>query len=99
MLANLAKLLIKYYWNKYPENKRKVCIHKISCSNAVYQELNKNGFYQGVITYLERRRTCNRNYKLFLVDEKVIIKTKNNKIIQEDNINPIIVRDYKTKFL
>ena len=99
MLVNLAKLLIKCYWKKYPENKRRVCIHKISCSNAVYQELNKHGLYKGIKTYLERRKTCNRHYKLFFFNENVIIKTKNNKIIQEDNINPIIVRDYKSKFV
>ena len=95
MLAKIGKIFIKYYWQKTAASDRRVCIHKISCSNAVYDQIDKFGLIKGIKTYLARRRTCNEFYELLLEDNSVKILTKNGEIIPEHEINPLIVRDFK----
>lgn len=97
MLAAIGKYFIQRYWRKTPESERRVCIHKISCSKAVYENLNNHGFWVGAKTYLQRRKTCNENYNIKLEDGKIIIKTKYGIILNENEINPIILMEFKTR--
>jgi putative component of membrane protein insertase Oxa1/YidC/SpoIIIJ protein YidD len=96
MLADIGKFLIKFYWRKIPPSERKVCIHKISCSNAVYESLDKYGFLRGVKIYWQRRKSCNSNYIISKVDNAVVITTSSGDILQEMDINPIIVKEFNT---
>jgi len=95
MLAKIGKILIEYYWRKTAASDRRVCIHKISCSNAVYDQIDKFGIIKGIKTYLARRRSCNEFYELIHDGDHVKILTKNGQIIPEHEINPLIARDYK----
>jgi putative component of membrane protein insertase Oxa1/YidC/SpoIIIJ protein YidD len=96
MLAKIGKYIIEYYWRKVPDVERRVCIHKISCSNVVYNTFNEYGFIKGVIVYIKRRKSCNSYYKISIKNDNVIITTKYGEIIKEDLINPIIVKDYRS---
>ena len=96
MLAVIGKYFIRRYWRKTPESERRVCIHKVSCSRAVYKNIEKQGFWLGVKTYLQRRKTCNNNYRISKVEEKIIIYTKYGHILNEIDINPIILKEYNT---
>ena len=96
MLAKIGKFFIELYWRKKPESERRVCIHKVSCSKAVYENLEYYGFWTGVKTYLQRRKTCNDNYSITKVEEKIIIITKAGHVLNENEINPIIVKEFKT---
>jgi len=96
MLAKFGKYIIEYYWRKVPESKRRVCIHKISCSKTVYNTFNEFGFIEGVKIYFERRTTCNSSYIIDEIDGKIFIVTKNGQVISEDYINPVIVKEYKS---
>jgi hypothetical protein len=95
MLATIGKYLIEIYWSRIPASNRKVCLHKVSCSRAVYDSLDKYGFISGVKLYLHRRKTCNRDYSITRKNELVIIRTGSGHILQENDINPIIVREFK----
>jgi putative component of membrane protein insertase Oxa1/YidC/SpoIIIJ protein YidD len=95
MFARIGKLFIEYYWRKTAESDRRVCIHKISCSKAVYIQLDKFGLIKGIKTYLARRRSCNEFYELIHDGDHVKILTKNGLVITEDKINPLIVTDFK----
>ena len=96
MLAAICKYFIERYWRNTPKSERRVCIHKISCSKAVYENLNKHGFWMGLKTYLQRRKTCNKNYIIKIDGGKIIIKTKYGSILNENDINPIILMEFKT---
>ena len=98
MLAKIGKYIIEYYWRKVPESERRVCIHKISCSNLVYNTFNKHGFIEGIIVYIKRRKSCNGYYQIGIENNNVFITTNNGEIIKEDLINPIIVKEYKNSF-
>lgn len=95
MFARIGKFFIEYYWRKTAESDRRVCIHKISCSKAVYVQLDKFGLIKGIKTYLARRRSCNNSYQLIRDGDHVKILTKDGKVIPEDQINPLIVKDFK----
>ena len=96
MLARIGKLLIEYYWQKTPESDRRVCIHRTSCSKAVYEHLDNHALIKGIKIYLERRKTCNEFYQLMFQGNHVIIRTKYGKVISEDQINPLLVKDFRS---
>lgn len=95
MLNWLAKKSIEKYWSLIPENKRKVCIYKTSCSNHVYNTLTKYGFFKGLYAYYIRTKNCNNYYKIATQNEKVFIITSTGEHIEEENINPVIVKEIK----
>lgn len=97
MLAEIGKYFIREYWRKTPESERRVCIHKVSCSRAVYEDIEKQGFWLGVKTYLQRRKTCNNNYRISKVEDKIIIYTKYGLILNEFDINPTILKEFNTR--
>ncbi len=69
MLSFFVKKLIEYYWNNVPEDKRRVCIYKVSCSRFVYNEIDNYGFFRGLNSYILRRKNCNSNYSISIVNE------------------------------
>jgi putative component of membrane protein insertase Oxa1/YidC/SpoIIIJ protein YidD len=94
MIVRIAKSIIEYYWKKTPASQRRVCIHRISCSRAVYDSLSSFGFWRGVKTYIARRNSCNAHYIISASIDGVFIKTKNGVILSESEINPILVKEF-----
>lgn len=95
MFAWLAKRAIKYYWNSVPEKKRKICIYKITCSRHVYKVFDNKGLISGLIAYFNRMKSCNDGYEIIYQNGKVLIEDRRGRIIREDDINPLIVQEYK----
>ena len=95
MLVWLAKKAIEYYWNARPENQRKICIYRITCSRYVYNEFENNGCIAGIRAYFYRMKSCNHGYKLSLKKDMVVIKDCNGNLILENDINPLIVKEFK----
>ena len=95
MLVWLAKKAIEYYWNTRPENQRKVCIYRITCSRHVYNEFENNGCIAGIRAYFYRMKSCNHGYELSLKKDMVVIKDCNGNLILENDINPLIVKEFK----
>ncbi|MGL4585212.1 MAG: membrane protein insertion efficiency factor YidD [Flavobacterium sp.] len=60
----LLLLVIKTYWFLIPPNKRRKCIFRKSCSNAVYDDTISFGFYKGTQTLLFRIRNCNNHFDI-----------------------------------
>jgi putative component of membrane protein insertase Oxa1/YidC/SpoIIIJ protein YidD len=95
VLVWLAKKSIEYYWNTVPEKKRKICIYRITCSRFVYNEFHNNGFIPGLLAYFYRMKSCNHGYTISLKKNMVIIKDSQGHIIEENEINPLIVNEFK----
>lgn len=96
MFVFFAKKTIEYYWKNVSESNRRVCIYKISCSRFVYNEFHNFGFISGVKAYVYRLRNCNRNYIIYSTNGKVQILTKFGHILDEDQINPKICKEYNS---
>ena len=95
MLSWIFKKLIELYWRNIPESKRRVCIYKTSCSKAVYSTINNKGFWIAIQFYLSRRSNCKDGYSFFFKEGKVHIKTRLGQILQEEEINPLLVSEFK----
>jgi len=91
----LLLAFIKLYWKIIPENKRNQCIYNVSCSNYVYNTAKTKGLFFGIKAFKERFKSCKPGYLLFKDKGKWHIKTVNNIIIYQDNINPDILQDIK----
>jgi putative component of membrane protein insertase Oxa1/YidC/SpoIIIJ protein YidD len=96
MFRFLAKKTIEYYWNTVSESNRRVCLYKTSCSRFVYAEIEKNGFIAGVKAYIFRVRNCNYQYVINSNNGKIQIQTKHGQLLLEEEINPIICKEYKS---
>ncbi len=92
MLVWLAKKSIEYYWNTRPENQRKICIYRITCSRYVYNEFENNGLIEGIRAYFYRMKSCNHGYKLSLKKDMLLTGMK---IKTQQEINPLIVKEFK----
>jgi hypothetical protein len=95
MLSWLAKKSIEFYWKRFPEKSRKICIYKITCSKYVYKEFTNEGFISGLKAFFNRRKSCSNGYSIRYLNKKVIIEDRNGLIIQEHEINPLIVKEFK----
>jgi uncharacterized protein len=95
VLVWLAKKSIEHYWNTVPEDKRKICIYRITCSKFVYNKFNNNGFVSGILAYFYRMKSCNHKYIISHKNNMVIIKDSQGNIIEENEINPLIVKEFK----
>jgi len=95
MLVWLAQKAIEYYWKTRPESQRKICIYRITCSRYVYNELENNGFIAGIRAYFYRIKSCNHGYELILKKDMVVIKDCNGNLILENDISPLIIKEFK----
>jgi putative component of membrane protein insertase Oxa1/YidC/SpoIIIJ protein YidD len=95
MFSLLFRKLIEQYWKRIPESERKVCIYKESCSKKVYSTLIVHGFYSGMKEYIHRKKSCRAGYKIIHQEGKITIITKNGLYLNEDEINPLIVKEAK----
>jgi putative component of membrane protein insertase Oxa1/YidC/SpoIIIJ protein YidD len=60
----LLLLLIRTYWLLTPENKRRRCIFKESCSNFVYRITRTEGGTKGVSALKLRFQQCRPGYAM-----------------------------------
>jgi len=97
MFSWFAKRAIKHYWNSTPEKDRKVCLFKTSCSNHVYQNFDKKGFFSGIISYKNRLKSCNKDYNLEFKNDMVFLTTESGEKFSETELNPIITNDFRLK--
>jgi len=97
MLSFFAKKAIEYYWKNVPADKRRVCIYKVSCSKFVYDKIETRGFISGVKAYLSRIKNCNAHYSISKVNDEIQIKTKSGIFLYEEQINPVIIKEFRLK--
>jgi putative component of membrane protein insertase Oxa1/YidC/SpoIIIJ protein YidD len=95
MLTWFAKKLIEFYWKIIPEKNRKICIYRITCSRYIYNAFSNDGFISGFLAYFQRRRSCKNGYTIKYQNKMILIEDRNGLIIQEHDINPLIVKEFK----
>ncbi len=61
----LLLLVIRLYWALVPEDKRRTCIFRISCSRQVYQETKTKGLRRGLAALKYRYQNCRSGYHVF----------------------------------
>jgi putative component of membrane protein insertase Oxa1/YidC/SpoIIIJ protein YidD len=94
-LKGIFLVLIKLYWKTYPEEERRVCLYKETCSKHTERMLLEKGFFVGITAFFKRMRNCKGGYSYQKSEGKIIINTFNNAIITEEEINPFVLAGLK----
>jgi uncharacterized protein len=61
----LILFAIKLYWKFIPQNKRKQCIFKKSCSLYVFETTQNKGFLKGLRAFQFRFQNCRSGFEIF----------------------------------
>ncbi len=61
----LILFTIRLYWILIPQNKRKKCVFKKSCSNYVFEITQKQGFIKGLSGFRFRYQNCRGGFEIF----------------------------------
>lgn len=83
---------IKRYWQFIPPYKRNKCIYKESCSRYVYRIAKEESFTKGIKALLHRYRNCRGNYQIIPNNNKIILITAGNEMLQEDDIRESLIK-------
>ncbi len=94
MLREFLLILIKLYWKLIPENKRRVCIYKDSCSNFIFRITKDKGIVNGIKALIYRLRNCNNSYTIHKKENILYIETSKGELIYLKDINPLIVKGF-----
>jgi len=87
----LFLMIIKSYWLLIPESKRRKCLFKKSCSNYVYEMTRKKGLISGLKALRFRVQNCNPDYSIIQLEEELILVTKTNVVLREEDLNTSIL--------
>ena len=90
-MKHLLLIIIKIYWKLIPNNKRNQCIYNVSCSNHVYVITKTKGLIPGIKALKERFKSCKPGYLLFKDNNQWCLKTVNNILICQEDINSEIL--------
>lgn len=85
-MKNLLRFVIRLYWFCIPENRRRSCLFRESCSIYVYRITGENGFFEGIQAMRERFKVCRAEYKLSSENGKPVLHLCNGVKIQEEDI-------------
>lgn len=84
--------IIKFYWIIVPENKKRTCLFKETCSRHVYRHTVEHGFFKGIKALVQRVRKCRRGYHLYIGENGFEMRLADGSIICEEEISPIILK-------
>jgi len=62
----MIPFLIKLYWKLIPENKRRNCLFKESCSNHIMKIHNEKGSIAAIKAFYVRFKQCRPGYEIIL---------------------------------
>lgn len=95
-MKNLLLLVIKIYWIVIPENKRRTCLFKQSCSHFVFSNTQEFGLLKGIKALQYRISTCKEGAGLFLnpLTGKIQMILPNNEILEEQYISETILNQH-----
>jgi hypothetical protein len=75
-----------------PENRRRKCLFKTSCSQYIYRKTKERGLREGLRAFYFRMQNCNSNYQIIEVDGEKILVTKTSKLFREKDLNEFILK-------
>ncbi|MBM1105037.1 membrane protein insertion efficiency factor YidD [Aurantibacter crassamenti] len=84
---------IKMYWFLIPENKRKKCLFKKSCSQYVFDITKENGIIGGVKALYFRFKHCRSGYYIINGEAGKLLISARNEVFDTNEINERILKN------
>lgn len=88
--------IIKFYWFIIPENKRRHCLFKETCSKHIYRSVIEKGIMSGILACIKRVKKCRNGYVLYLGNSGFEMKLVDGTILNEDEISPNLLEEIST---
>ena len=92
MLTKLCCFCIRLYWKFIPEESRRVCLYKESCSRYIYRIFQEEGLIAGIKAVIYRFKNCKKDYNVISRDNSIFIETRTGSLIDEQNISVAVLR-------
>jgi len=90
-VKQLLLIAIKLYWFFIPKGNRRPCLFKETCSQFVYKQTKKLGFFEGIKAFLSRYKKCRKGYKLRIKNDGFVLELIDGTYLLEENISPNIL--------
>ena len=93
-MKNLILIAIRMYWILIPQNKRRKCIFKKSCSNHVFEITKKEGLLKGLDAFWFRFQNCRGDFEVFVNphNSKTQMQLPSGLIIEEQEIAERLIK-------
>lgn len=85
--------VIKAYWYIIPEENRRRCLFKKSCSQYVFETTAQKGFFRGMKALLYRHKHCRPGYYVIHGKEEKLLISAKNKVFGSKEISPQLLND------
>jgi putative component of membrane protein insertase Oxa1/YidC/SpoIIIJ protein YidD len=97
-MKQVLLLIIHCYWRLIPEEKRRCCVFKKSCSNYVFEITKQDGFLAGAKALLFRYNNCRGEFTFFKnpLTLRTQVVLKSGVIVEDYELSENILLKYKT---
>jgi len=93
-MKQLLLIIIKLYWKFIPENKRRNCLFKESCSNYVFRHTKEHGFLKGIFAFNNRVKKCRGGYEIYTRQNGFEMRLADGSIVMEKEISLNIMEPF-----
>jgi putative component of membrane protein insertase Oxa1/YidC/SpoIIIJ protein YidD len=88
-------ITIQLYWRIWPQERRRSCIFRESCSHHVYRVASHMGLVAGVRALLRRFRVCRAGYAIVPIRAGVGIRLVDGTLITQDEASFTVLAPYR----
>ena len=98
MLRRATLLIIQLYWKLVPEDRRRSCIFRLSCSHYVYEVVQSRGATQGLKAFVSRWRQCRPGYSVVPNYQSLRVLLRDGSVADESDIAPAVLAPHQVAF-
>ena len=93
-MRRLLLLGIRLYWRLWPEQLRRSCLFRESCSKYVYRVTAHTGASAGFAALLERAHRCRGGYSVETLAGELVVRLVDGSILSETEASPGLLLPY-----
>ena len=86
---------IKAYQKYIPNQNKRCCLYKESCSQYALRVLAQKGFFGGVAATFSRILSCRPGYKVVASGREIGIRLRNGDYVDESSASPSLIMPYR----
>lgn len=90
----LLLLGIRLYWRFWPENLKRSCLFRESCSRYVYRATARAGASAGFAAFWERARRCRGGYSVETFAGQLVVRLADGSVLSEAEASRVLLHPY-----
>jgi len=93
-VKHLLLFVVRAYWHVWPENRKRCCLFRESCSRHVYRVTCHDGLLAGVRALFRRIRLCRGGYSVTAAADGFRVSLVDGTVISGDEASPVLVEPF-----